>query len=221
MTDEPELSISGLAKMANTTVRTIRYYESEKLLPPPVNKKGAYSFYGQIHIERLQLIALLKDRKLSLQEISHFLRNMSEDELKNILKIARDLGWTDDMTSGQSSVAEDSPEHLVSYVKRTGQLPDFGLNAVTEKLKRNTDFQALTHNRFVPPKANPPDTDVDIHWIRKELVDGVELHYRADTSDGLKIMIKNISKSGRASLIEQISKEQLSETKKQSRFFHK
>jgi DNA-binding transcriptional MerR regulator len=60
--------LAGLAEASGVSERTIRYYQAEHLLPPPV-KKGRDAVYGDEHRDRLTLIAELRDRGLTLQTI--------------------------------------------------------------------------------------------------------------------------------------------------------
>jgi DNA-binding transcriptional MerR regulator len=70
--DEDLLSISELAETVGVSVRTIRYYIAEGLLPPPLSA-GPGSHYSQMHIERLREIAELKAAFLPLKEIRRLL----------------------------------------------------------------------------------------------------------------------------------------------------
>ena len=54
-----------------------------------------------------------------------------------------------------------------------------------------------------------------------ELVEGVELHYKAGASEGMQIAIDNIVASGRSGLTEQRNREKAPGSKKRSRFFHR
>ena len=55
------------------TVRTIRYYQSEGLLPTPT-RQGREVRYGDEHVERLELITRLQERGLRLQAIAELVR---------------------------------------------------------------------------------------------------------------------------------------------------
>lgn len=66
--DDPGLSVEALAEAAGTSVRTVRYYQSEGLLPPP-ERVGRTARYGPAHAERLALITELQARGLRLQAI--------------------------------------------------------------------------------------------------------------------------------------------------------
>ncbi len=76
MNKETLYTIGELAEATGTTPRTIRYYTAEGLLPPP-DTRGRYALYGQEHIDRLQLIARLKDAYLPLGEIKARMEQLS------------------------------------------------------------------------------------------------------------------------------------------------
>lgn len=61
-------TIGALARLAGVTPRTIRYYTSEGLLPPP-EARGRYASYGGEHLRLLEQIAQLKARYLPLSVI--------------------------------------------------------------------------------------------------------------------------------------------------------
>jgi len=63
-----EYSISELAEEAGVSTRTIRYYVSEGLLPPPVGS-GPNSRYTDAHLHQLGIIGRLKEQYLPLREI--------------------------------------------------------------------------------------------------------------------------------------------------------
>ncbi|HRA34561.1 MAG TPA: MerR family transcriptional regulator [Acidimicrobiales bacterium] len=65
---EPVLTLAELAAASEVSERTIRYYQSEKLLPRP-DKRGREAVYRPDHLERVRLIVDLRDRGLSLGTI--------------------------------------------------------------------------------------------------------------------------------------------------------
>ncbi|HZB71620.1 MAG TPA: MerR family transcriptional regulator, partial [Acidimicrobiales bacterium] len=67
-----DLSVDQLAERAGVTVRTIRFYQSEGLLPLP-GRHGREARYGPAHVERLDLIADLQARGLRLHAIAELL----------------------------------------------------------------------------------------------------------------------------------------------------
>jgi DNA-binding transcriptional MerR regulator len=65
---EPAWPVEGLAARAGLPVRTIREYQTLRLLDPPA-RRGRVAFYGQTHLRRLGLIARLQERGYSLAGI--------------------------------------------------------------------------------------------------------------------------------------------------------
>ena len=56
-----EYRIGELAREAGITVRTLRYYQERKLLPPP-RREGRIGWYSEAHLTRLRVIGQLLDR---------------------------------------------------------------------------------------------------------------------------------------------------------------
>ncbi len=78
--DDRNLTLDELCERAGVTVRTVRYYISEGLLPPPTGA-GPAARYGQEHLDRLAIISELKDRYLPLREIRRPLDQMTSDDI--------------------------------------------------------------------------------------------------------------------------------------------
>lgn len=72
---EATFTIDDLTARAGVTVRTVRYYIGEGLLPPPAGA-GPGTRYTQEHLDRLLLIGALKDRYLPLREIRRRFQGM-------------------------------------------------------------------------------------------------------------------------------------------------
>lgn len=84
MTNETFYTIGELANMAEVTPRTIRYYTTEGLLPPP-DTRGRQALYSQDHLRRLQLIARLKEAYLPLGEIKARLVQLTDEQVRQLL----------------------------------------------------------------------------------------------------------------------------------------
>jgi DNA-binding transcriptional MerR regulator len=76
-TDE-ELTIDELAARTGLTVRTLRFYASEGLVPPPV-KRGRIAYYGAVHRMRLELVKSLQDHGYTLAAIEKVLGRIPFD----------------------------------------------------------------------------------------------------------------------------------------------
>lgn len=83
--DDRSYSLDDLTSLADVTVRTVRYYIAEGLLPPPLGA-GRNASYTQEHLDRLRLITRLKEEYLPLKEIRRRLQSMTIDEIRDILK---------------------------------------------------------------------------------------------------------------------------------------
>ena len=69
---DDELTIDDLARLTKLPVRTIREYQTLRLLPPPM-KRGRIGLYGPDHSRRLELIGRLQRRGYSLAGIRDLL----------------------------------------------------------------------------------------------------------------------------------------------------
>jgi DNA-binding transcriptional MerR regulator len=73
------LTIDDLARMSEVPVRTIREYQTMRLLPPP-ERQGRVGIYGHQHVQRLELIARLQRRGYSLAGIRDLLEAWAAGE---------------------------------------------------------------------------------------------------------------------------------------------
>lgn len=71
-----ELRIDELAQRAGTTSRNIRAYQARGLLPPP-RLRGRTGYYGEDHLQRLEIIGQLQERGFSLESIRQILEAWS------------------------------------------------------------------------------------------------------------------------------------------------
>lgn len=68
------MKIGELARAAQCTVETIRYYEKEGLLPEPVRTASNYRSYDNRHVERLCFIRNCRALDMTHKEIQSMLR---------------------------------------------------------------------------------------------------------------------------------------------------
>lgn len=88
-TGEDRLTLGELTAAMDVSVRTVRYYIAEGLLPPPEGS-GPGSAYTQGHLDRLRLIQRLKEAYLPLKEIRRRLSGLSDDEVRSLLAADHD-----------------------------------------------------------------------------------------------------------------------------------
>lgn len=65
----PMYSIGQLAKRANVSNRTLRYYEELGLIVPKSRGSNRYRYYDDSHMQRLGTIKMLQDSGFALKEI--------------------------------------------------------------------------------------------------------------------------------------------------------
>ena len=77
-----EYTLDDLVRRTGFSKRQIRYYITEKLVPGAGDQRGPYAMYGEETLQRLQMIAVLKERPtgptgrtMTLAEIRHDLDN--------------------------------------------------------------------------------------------------------------------------------------------------
>ncbi|MEU7278125.1 MerR family transcriptional regulator [Streptomyces sp. NPDC045431] len=100
---QPTLTVDELAARAGVTVRTVRFYSTRGLLPPPVIGPRRVGLYGLEHVSRLALIEELQHQGMTLAAIERYLEQLPPDLSAHDLAIHRALVAT---------WAPDSPEEL-------------------------------------------------------------------------------------------------------------
>ncbi|MFF0447978.1 MerR family transcriptional regulator [Streptomyces sp. NPDC004609] len=97
-TEEPRLTVDELAARAGVTVRTIRFYSTRGLLPPPVIGPRRVGHYGPDHLSRLALIEELQHQGMTLSAIERYLERLPDDLSAHDLAIHRALvaSWAPD-----------------------------------------------------------------------------------------------------------------------------
>ncbi|GEK04276.1 MerR family transcriptional regulator [Streptomyces sp. 1-11] len=86
---EPALTIDELAARAGVTVRTVRFYSSRGLLPPPEIGPRRVGRYGPVHEARLALIEELQRQGMTLAAIERYLRRLPPELSPHDLAIHR------------------------------------------------------------------------------------------------------------------------------------
>ena len=75
------MQISELGKKADCLVQTVRFYESEGLLPEPARSEGNFRLYDEVHLQRLLFIRRCRAKDMTLDEIRQLLNLRDRPEL--------------------------------------------------------------------------------------------------------------------------------------------
>jgi DNA-binding transcriptional MerR regulator len=73
--------IKELAQQTDIAAKTIRYYESIGLIPPPQRAENNYREYTQADVERLRFVVSARSLGFSLNDIGEFLAARNDDLL--------------------------------------------------------------------------------------------------------------------------------------------
>ncbi|MFM9453262.1 MerR family transcriptional regulator [Streptomyces europaeiscabiei] len=92
------LTVDELAARAGVTVRTVRFYGTRGLLPPPVIGPRRVGHYGPDHLARLALIEELQRQGMTLAAIERYLRQLPPDLTPRDLALQRAMvaSWAPD-----------------------------------------------------------------------------------------------------------------------------
>jgi DNA-binding transcriptional MerR regulator len=171
-----ELSISQLADQAGVSVRTVRYYIEEGLLPPP-QVRGRNAYYEEDYLYRLILIQKLKQAFLPLAEIRRRLDQLTPQQVRALL--AEDASQDPNIRTParpitQSSLAEalgSGNDSAASYIARVLSNQAQPPSAPRPIQRRGEEILPST----APTIALETRESA---WLKIELANGVELHLR-------------------------------------------
>jgi DNA-binding transcriptional MerR regulator len=95
---EDLLTVDALAARTGVTVRNVRFYASQGLLPPP-RRHGRVAYYGPEHRMRLELVRELQQHGYTLAGIERYLARIPADATASDLALHRALlaPWTPDL----------------------------------------------------------------------------------------------------------------------------
>ena len=83
------MRIGELAARAEVNIQTLRFYEREGLLRPPVRTASGYRSYAESDLERVRFIRLCQGLGFTLREIQELLqlhRELSEFDGRTVMK---------------------------------------------------------------------------------------------------------------------------------------
>jgi DNA-binding transcriptional MerR regulator len=143
--------IDDLARRADVTVDTIRYYQREGLMPP-AERAGRANLYGPTHLERLDRIKDLQSRRFSLAAIRAVITDAGGGVVEGIFGDVEGLTYTLDEVVKRSGI---DPE-LVADVRAAGLLrepAEYGRDAYDGDDLDLLRALAELHNMGLPRRA--------------------------------------------------------------------
>ncbi len=179
---EQRFSIEELAEQVGLSVRTIRYYIAEGLLPGP-GARGKAAMYGEEHLLRLRLIRRLSEQHMPLAEMQIFLSRLSLAGMRSLLLEEEALRARKGEQSDQDTAAK---EYIAGLLKNARLVPG-------EATRRNEPAAPPAQVPVPSPPSVP--SPAGKAWQRWELAPGVELHIRSDAEYRERGLIERLFKA--------------------------
>lgn len=187
--------LAELAEAAGVSVRTVRYYIAEGLLPPPEGG-GARSAYTQGHLDRLRLIARLKAAYLPLRAIRQRLAGLDDAATRALLEahaataariqagerppsLGSAAAYLSRLLPPSPSPAPAAPEQRAAFIGKPPPVPEQqheGWPEAEEALRAELDRGAVLAESLSPVPYDAPES-----WRRVTLGPDVELLIREET----------------------------------------
>lgn len=92
------LTLDELTARVGLSVRTVRFYTSRGLLPPPI-RRGRSGYYSAIHVARIELVLELQSHGFTLSAIERYVAGIPEDATPEDISLARTMlaPWQSDL----------------------------------------------------------------------------------------------------------------------------
>ncbi len=184
--NKPEqFSIEDLARRSGLSVRTVRYYMQQGLLPGP-DTAGKYASYSQHHLDHLTMVQRLKGLHLPLKQIQRLIANMPREDMRQLLEMQ------DKMALKKLSIKADAWQDL-------GE----DLSSAKDYIEALASRQARVRHIAESPPAyaqtheGHPQAQVAERWSKIRLAEGVELSVREQESRALRDEIEKLMAAAR------------------------
>lgn len=193
---EKKFLIHEMAELAGTTVRTIRYYTDEGLLPQP-DLESKYAYYSNVHLNRLLLIKDLKDQFLPLSEIRRLLNTIMDADVEKLVN-DRHLRKSPDRIYSQNYIrfnqAELDKSSALKYIdelmgRQAGGTPAGGAR-LPQKNYYKVEDKKNNYMMANPAPANPAVKRES--WRKIRISDDIELSLREPVDQDLERRIEQV-----------------------------
>lgn len=200
-------TVGELALRAGVTVRTVRFYTAEGLLPLP-GARGKYAFYSDDHLQRLRLIARLKASFLPLNEIKARIGKLSADEVLERLAEPDSLASYSPTDGRQQPDLRRVAEPMLGYRTPPGSLAEPTLLSQAAEIPPaplHVGRIEFLPELFPLPEADDARdegrderrADAIQTWRRIALGPGVELHLREPLTASEKRAVEQLLATAR------------------------
>jgi len=186
--------ISELADLTGVSPRTIRYYITEGLLPPP-EIQGKYAVFDEGYVVRLKLIKYLKDAYLPLREIKMLLDRWDEHQIRdklaefeqNPFEAARNLGRipSTHLPSSESGAKESAAEYLSNVMERPSKSEKREHRPHPQSPREIQDQFKLLQEEYMKMESTPASES----WQRVRISEDIEMWLRQPVSSDVQVKL--------------------------------
>jgi DNA-binding transcriptional MerR regulator len=177
-----EFTLEDLENMSGLSIRTLRFYIQEGLLPGP-DTRGKFARYSQVHLDTIRFIDRLKKVHMPLKQIRHLLETMSSADIERIIQSKSGGNF---VFSSPQLFKEEEDEGKMKGVKRSSALEYIrSLENLQDSLKvkdGNTKFYAPPAPSQAPAPSGKFYTSKSLNdgetWQRFHLAEGINLQVR-------------------------------------------
>lgn len=187
------VTINELSKMANVTVRTIRFYTDEGVLDEPAGR-DRYARYTRRHFLQLSVAKHLKERFLPLRVIRDQMASMNDGDLE---RVAGPIPAEIEKRFVESSLDIDVTEHVYAAAElhAVDTMPQRSRKytaPLREQMYLNSEVASISSDAFAPAFhadslesadlvfRKPAATNIGDVWHRISISPTMELHVRED-----------------------------------------
>lgn len=156
------MGLADLAEAAGVSIRTIRYYIAEGLLPPP-DGAGPRAAYRREHLDRLRLVGRLKAAYLPLREIRRRLRGLDAAAVRDLLTDAPPAVSTPSdsspdrvRTDTRVGATEGDRDGVAVNPEKSGDDRISGIAGRPTTFREDDGSAAAYLARLLPPRAPSP-----------------------------------------------------------------
>ena len=169
---EQKLTIEGLAKSVGISVRTVRFYITQGLIPGP-RARGKSATYDEEHLLRLRLVRRLSEQRVPLAEIRERVSGLSLAAIRSLLQ-EEDRRDAELRRADKNLSPKEYISDLLNRARATRRLAVFTESAFDLNISAipRAALHAQAHETL--PPSQPTET-----WYRWELATGVELHVKS------------------------------------------
>jgi len=180
--EKDQFLINELAGKARVSVRTIRYYIEQGLLPSP-QMRGRYSLYDEDYLHRIKLIKLYQEAHLPLKEIGLQMETFSAEDVAKMLE-KFELHDKQEQANTLRSIRE-TPHSASDYIENVMYM-------------QNSLRSKEVHTASPIPQSPTTISMINqTQWQRIEFAPGVELHYQEGLSQKLNEKVQQFIRNAR------------------------